>query len=154
MRSELYLEKIKDILNLDQFEKQTVSRKNAKDLCLKEEKRINIELSNLLEDGKISQFLYKEMKSTGGQLPRLYGLAKVHKTNVPIRPVLSMPSSPYYRIAGKVTKWLSVIPQSKINCSSKKTVDQLKSVHLDDSEVMISFDVSSLYTNASVEEAI
>ena len=81
-------------------------------------------------------------------------MAKVHKPNTPMRTVLSMPSSPYYRIAAKVTKWLSVVPQSKINCSSKKTVDQLKNIQLDDDEVMISFDVSSLYTNVPVDEAI
>ena len=65
-----------------------------------------------------------------------------------------MPGSPYYRLAEKVTKWLSMIPESKINCSTQKTVDQLKNVKLDPEEVMISFDVSSLYTNVPVNEAI
>ena len=65
-----------------------------------------------------------------------------------------MPGSPYYKIAEKVTKWLSVVPQAKINCSSKKTVDQLKTVNLDPEEIMISFDASSLYTNVPVNEAI
>ena len=93
------------------------------------------------------------MKSKGGQLPKLYGLAKVHKESVPVRPVLSMPGSPYCKLAEKVAKWLSVIPESKINCSTQKTVDQLKNVKLDPEEVMISFDVSSLYTNVPVNEA-
>ena len=65
-----------------------------------------------------------------------------------------MPGSPYYKLAEKVTKWLSVIPESKINCSKQKTVDQLKNVKLDPEEVMISFDLSSLYTNVPVNEAI
>ena len=90
----------------------------------------------------------------GGQLLRLYGLAKVHKPNVPTRPVLSMPGSPYYKIAEKVTKWLAMVQESKINCSTKKTVDQLKDGTLDPDEVVISFDVSLLYTNVPVNEAI
>ena len=94
------------------------------------------------------------MKSKGGQLPKLYDLAKVHKESVPIRPVLSMPGSPYYELAEKVTKWLSVIPKSKINCSTQKTGNQLKNVKLDPEEVMISFDVSSRYTNVPVNETI
>ena len=53
-----------------------------------------------------------------------------------------------------MTKWLSVIPESKINCSTQKIVDQLKNVKLDPEEAMISFDVSSLYTNVPVNEAI
>ena len=65
-----------------------------------------------------------------------------------------MPGSPYYKIAKKVTKWLSMVPESKINCSTKKTVDQLKDVTLDPDEVVISLDVSSLYTNVPVNEAI
>ena len=65
-----------------------------------------------------------------------------------------MSGSPYYKLAEKVTKRLSVIPESKINCSTQKTVDQLKNVKLDPEEVMISFDVSSLYTNVPVNEAI
>ena len=65
-----------------------------------------------------------------------------------------MPGSPYYKVAEKVTKWLSIVPEWKINCSTMKTVDQLKDVTLDPDEVLISFDVSSLYTNVPVNEAI
>ena len=47
-----------------------------------------------------------------------------------------------------------MVPESKISCSTKKTVDQLKDVTLDPDEVVISFDVSSLYTNVLVNEAM
>ena len=58
---------------------------------LKEEEKINTVLEELNEHGKIDEKLLKSIKSVGGQLPRLYGLAKVHKENIPVRPVLSMP---------------------------------------------------------------
>ena len=149
-----YEQKLFDIPSLSQFKRMTVSRKSDKEVFLKEEECINAALNNLHVDGKIDKTLFKEMKSVGSQLPRLYGLAKVHKASVPVRPALSMPGLPYYRIAEKVTKWLSVIPQSKINCTSKKTVDHLKMMSLDPDEMMISFDVISLYTNVPVDEAI
>ena len=154
MKASTYKEKLGAILQLEQFAKVANTRKNAKDLCFKEEERINEALKNLVETGVLNENLSNEMKSKGGQLPKLYGLAKVHKESVPIRPVLSIPGSPYYKLAEKVAKWLSVIPESKINCSTQKTVDQLKNVKLDPEEVMISFDVSSLYTNVPVNEAI
>ena len=154
MKSTTYKSKIDDILQLRQFKKIQITRKNAKNMSVKEEERVNDKLQELLDANEIDETLFEEIKSMGGQLPRLYGLAKVHKPNVPIRPVLSMPGSPYYKIAEKVTKWLSVIPESKINCSTKETVDQLKNVTLDPDEVVISFDVSSLYTNVPVNEAI
>ena len=89
----------------------------------------------------------------GGQLPRLYGLAKVHKKNIPLRPVLSVPGSPYHKIAQKVTEWLSVVPESKINSSTQKTLDSMTNV-MEHDKVIISFDVTSLYTNVPVKEAI
>ena len=65
-----------------------------------------------------------------------------------------MPGSPYDNVGTMVTKWLSVIPESQIRCSNKDVVEKLKSTTLGDDEVMVSFDVSSLYTNVPVDEAI
>ena len=44
---------------------------------------------------EISDQLYSKMRSTGGQPARLYGLAKVHKAETPLRPVLSLPGSSF-----------------------------------------------------------
>ena len=51
-------------------------------------------LEELYKRGEIGSELLAEMKSIGGQPARLYGLAKVHKIVIPLRPVLSMPGSP------------------------------------------------------------
>ena len=48
---------------------------------------------------------------------------------------------------------LSVVPESKINSSTQKTVDSLKRMTLESDEVIL-FDVTSLYTNVPVKEAI
>ena len=153
MKRQTYISKVKDILNLEQFEKVTVTRKNGWDLRLKEEDRINFVLQNLHEQGKIDNQTLNG-RSMGGQIPRLYGLAKVHKKNIPLRPVLSIPGSPYQKTAQQVTKWLSVVPESKINSSTQKTVDSSKRTTLEPDEVIISFDVTSLYTNVPIKEAI
>ena len=154
MKKTTYTNKLKDILKLDQFEKVEKTRKNAKQFIIKEEERINNTLWQLVIDNELTEEQYCELKSMGGQPPRLYGLAKVHKNTVPVRPVLSMPGSPYYQVADAVTKWLSVVPQANIQCSSKKVADQLNEVELGEDETIISFDVVSLYTNVPVEEAI
>ena len=115
---------------------------------------MNSVLQNLHEQGKIDNQTLKNLKSIGGQFPRLYGLAKVHKNNIPARPVFSMPGSPYHKVVQKVTKSLSVVSESKINRSTQKTVDSLKRMILESEEVITSFDVMSLYTNVPVKEAI
>ena len=130
------------------------TRKNAKDAALKEEERICKTLKNLQREGQIDKELFNELKPVGSQPPRLYGLAKVRKDDVPLRPVLSMPGSPYHKIGQKIADWLSVLPESKINSSTKQVADQMNSTILQDDEVIVSFDVSSLYTNVPVNEAI
>ena len=87
-------------------------------------------------------------------MPRLYGLAKTHKSSMPLRPVLSMPNSSYYGIAKKISQWLSQIPESKINASSQAVLGDIKDLKLDPDEVIVSFDVVSLFTNVPVEESI
>ena len=154
MKKDTYRNKLKDILNLEQFEKVIPDRKNAKDAILKEEERINKTLADLRKNNKISESLFDKVKSTGGQPPRLYGLAKVHKASIPLRPVLSMPGSPYYSLANQVEQWISVLPESQINCSTKRVSEVSSQTQLDPDEVMISFDVTALYTNVPVNEAI
>ena len=65
-----------------------------------------------------------------------------------------MPGSPYDKLGTVVTKWLSVVPASQIRCTNKQVVDQIKDLVLEDDQVIVSFDVSSLYTNVPVDEAI
>lgn len=89
IKSDNYAEKLNEILNLEQFVKINTTHKNANEMCLKEEKRINSVLQDLYKEVKIDEKALKELKSTGDQLRRLS--QKVHKNNVPLRPALFMP---------------------------------------------------------------
>ena len=93
-------------------------------------------------------------KPVGSQPPRLYGLAKVHKKDTPLRPIVSMPGSACHRIAKKVASWLSLVPECGINTSTQKVSNQLKNCCLSNEDTLISFDATSLYTNVPVKESI
>ena len=54
----------------------------------------------------------------------------------------------------QVTEWLSVVEECKINYSTKSIVDSLSDINLERDHVLVSFDVSSLYTNVPVYEAM
>ena len=99
-------------------------------------------------------YIVYKLKPIESQPPRLYGLAKIHKNGVPIRPVLSMPGSPYFNIAKQMADWLSIVPECKINSSTKEIAEQLADTVLEDDKELVSFDVVSLYTNVPVNEAI
>ena len=153
MPRDVYEQKLNPIINLPQFEKLEDKRKNAKHPVLKEEERVCEVLNVLKRDGKISDELYTELKPVGSQPPRLYGLAKVHKENTPLRPIVSMPGSAYQNIAKKIASWLSLVPECGINTSTSSVVENLKTGIKED-EILLSFDVTSLYTNVPVKESI
>ena len=71
-----------------------------------------------------------------------------------MRPVLSMPGSVYHKIAEQVAEWLEAVPECKINSSTKDVCDRLSKVKLENDEELVSFDVSSLYTNVPLIESI
>ena len=154
MHKDAYHDKMNSIIALPQFQKWIKPRKNAMHPLLKEEQRVSDILTELLQNGKIDEGLYNQLSPTGSQPARLYGLAKVHKQDMPMRPVLSMPGSVYYNIAKQVASWLSHVPECQINCSTKEVCDTLSTVKLEDDEELISFDVVSLYTNVPVIESI
>ena len=124
MTVDTYYNKLKDIMNLPQFEKVLPKRKNEKHPLSKEEERVFDILENLRDTNQISETLFDKLKPMGSKPPRLYGLAKVHKENTPLRPVLSMPGSSYYKIGKQVADWLSVVEECRIN-SSTKSISEL-----------------------------
>ena len=154
MKKSAYHEKMDKIISLPQFSKYVKPRSNAIHPVLKEEERILKTLEALRDNGKIDEQLFQEIKPHGSQPARLYGLAKVHKSNIPVRPVLSMPGSAYHKVAQYVAKCLSIVPECNINASTKEICDSLKTVVLEKDEEIISFDVVSLYTNVPLMEAI
>ena len=65
-----------------------------------------------------------------------------------------MPGSAYHKVAVQIADRLKCVPECKINSSSKSVCDKLKTVTLSEDEIVVSLDVSSLYTNVPVIEAI
>ena len=104
--------------------------------------------------GDISVTLFQQLKPIGSQPPRLDGLAKVHKNNIPVRPVLSMPGSAYHKVTVQVAECLAKVPECNINSSTQQVSETVSNILLEEGEELVSFDVSSLYTNVPVEEAI
>ena len=54
---------------------------------------------NLFECKKLSFSMYKFLRSTDSVLPRMYGLPKIHKPNLPLRPIVSFVGSATYELS-------------------------------------------------------
>lgn len=154
MHLESYKSKLRDITSLEQFERVIPKRKNEKHSVLKEEEFVVSVLKGMLKKNKINEDFFDKVKPSGSQAPRLYGLAKVLIDKTPLRPVVSMPGSPYHIVANQVSEWLKVVKECNINASTKSVVETISNIKLSPEAEIYSFDVVSLYTNVPVREAI
>ena len=59
-----------------------------------------------------------------------------------------------HKIARKVANWLSFVKECQIQSSIRSIANSFNSINLEEDKVLISFDVSSLYTDVKVHEAI
>ena len=89
--------------------------------------------------------LYTRMRSTGGQPARLYGLAKVHKVNTQLRPVLSLPGSSYYNLTKVLAKLFEKIEGANIETNSLDAREILEGTNLEPNENLISLDVEFVH---------
>ena len=71
------------------------------------ERRLNSFIYNLFKSQRISQMQYYQLRSTDATAPRLYGLPKIHKKDIPMRPIVSFINSPLYNLSKFLCKLLS-----------------------------------------------
>lgn len=101
-------------------------------------------------------FLTDKIRPKQKQPPRIYGVPKIHKTNVPLRPKVSCVNTFAYDLSGFLARILSPFTgNSNItvkNSGEFASIISQETIQAD--EVMISFDVESLFTNVMIEGAV
>ena len=144
-----YMEKCDALLSLPQFQKQLIT----KDPISTQEKNFKAKLYKMRKRGLISEEFYKKVILRGSQPARFYGLAKVHKKDILLRPIVSMPGSVYHKLSLEIAERLKKLPEANINTKVEDVQTALSALHLDDEEI-VSLDVESLFTNVPVQETI
>ena len=125
MKKSTYREKLDEVLNSDQFQKID----GAKDeLVIKNEKQINNSLQQSMK--QIIDKIYQRLRSTGLQPARLYGLAKVHEKDTPLRHVLSIPGSSYENLNRILTPFFQKLPVTNIETNTQDARKALESLTL------------------------
>ena len=66
---------------------------SSHDRTSRSEAKLQKFLLGLVKTNNLSRDIYTKVRPTGSQRPRLYGLPKIHKTKVPLRPIFSMRGS-------------------------------------------------------------
>ena len=146
-----YNEKIMTLL-----EDSTTYRKLKKDPTTTAENKMNEMLLGLKKKGILAEALYKRLRSSGGHVPLFYGLPKVHKTGVPLRPIVSFISSltcALSKFLAKVSSLLVGKTESFV-ASSSDFVNYTKSLRIPQGYTLLSFDVISLFMKVPTDLAV
>ena len=115
---------------------------------------MNQRLRLLKKSSKISEETYKLLRSSDGIAPRLYGLPKIHKEGVPLRPIVSFVNFPIQLIMFRAT-WLEfylLLLVTQLNITVKNSQHFAKFIRgqtLDTDQMLV-----SLFTKIPVDLAI
>lgn len=119
------------------------------------EKKNNNIITKLLKDNYITKWEKIKLTSNAAASPQLYGLPKIHKNDVPLRPIASSKKVPCYQLAKYVGKILKNLISPTYNIkNSVELKEQIQTIVLDNDEILVSFDVVSLFTNIPIHLAI
>ncbi|XP_033123389.1 uncharacterized protein LOC117122019 [Anneissia japonica] len=117
---------------------------------LKKEKDMNATVHRIL-----AKEIAKSVCQSGSRLAHLYGLPKTHKETLSMRPILSATGTYNY----KLTQWLD--EKLKPLSQNKYTIDNvfsfasdIRSTDINVDDILVSYDVSSLFTNVPLDETI
>jgi len=124
-------------------------------LSLNLEEKVNRSLRNLLDNKKIDKTLYDNLYTRGSAPGILYGLPKIHKSNLPMRPILAAYNTHNYKLAKFLSSLLTPYTSNEFTIRNSydfknkiHTINNLNKYH------MCSFDIESLYTNIPTSDAI
>lgn len=124
------------------------------DTTLINEDRLTNTLRRLKKEQFITQEEYSLARSVGSMPARLYGLPKLHKDGVPLRPVMSATKTVGYGLGKMLTRRLDHLRQRPfVVKDSFDFVDKIKRSTKTD-KMMVSFDVKSLFTNVPLTYTI
>ncbi|XP_072048674.1 uncharacterized protein [Amphiura filiformis] len=113
-------------------------------------------LKELKDCGTIDSKTYWKLYPTVCDIPKFYGLIKVHKAGAPLRPIVSSIGSVSYELARFVADIISpLIGQTVHHIKNTQTfVDQVRDLVVHADESLISFDVTALFTSIPVKDTL
>ena len=111
----------------------------------------------VLKDNElINNKLYYYLKPTDLPAPRFYGQPKIHKPGVPMHPIVSYSGSPLYNLNKYVANILKTYVKHENNNAKNSTTfsNYIRNVPIKDDEIIVSFDVTSLYMNIPIIDTL
>ena len=104
----------------------------------------------------ITENYYKALKPNGTQLARLYGQPKIHKDGYPLREIVDGTGSVTHntdKFIGSIIKHYAADNEFTLK-NSADYVERWKDIKVAEDEILVSYDVVSLYTSVPQDQAM
>ena len=143
-----------------QKSEELLHQQNYKILQTDPTNRYNNKLISLLKsikaEGGMDDNTYRRLYLTGAVPPKYYGLPKVHKPGMPLRPIIPSIGSVTHPTAKELSRILKpLVGKSSHHVKSNMDfIQTTEGIQIKPEECMMSFDVVELFTSVPIEPAI
>ena len=140
--TEDYIKKSEELLY------QSTYKLLSSDPTTKHKNRLISILKSIKSEGGTDKTSYKRLYPTGAGSPKYYGLPKIHKQGVPLRPIISSRGSATYESAKELAKILKpLVGKSPHHVQNNQDfLDSIRGIKIKPEECIMSYDVSALFT--------
>ncbi|XP_045462556.1 uncharacterized protein LOC123672495 [Harmonia axyridis] len=152
------------VMNRDEYSKKCTEllddsqtyEKLESDPTVRVQNKNNRFVKILLNKDLVPEPVAKKLTSNDGIFPKMYFLPKIHKTGIPMRPILSFVGSPIYELSKFIADLLKpiFIKDEHYVRNSFDFFNSTNKTRLPPNYVLLSLDVVSLYTNTPTDLAL
>ena len=150
MNTEDYKKKAEELLN------QNTYRALTSDPTMRLKNKIISMLKSIKVKGGMSEELYKRLYPIGARSPKFYGLPKIHKLGMPLRPIVSSIGTVTYQTSKEVARIIKpLVGRSPHHVKNTHDfIDQIKGLHFGQDQCMMSYDEKALFTSVPTTKVI
>ena len=126
MNTEDYKKKAEELLH------QNTYRAFTSDPTMRLKNKMISILKSIKAKGGMSEELYKRLYPTGAGSSKFYGLPKIHKLGIPLRPIVSSIGTITYQTSKEVGRILKPLVGRSLHHvkNTQDFIDQIKGIHL------------------------
>ena len=141
-----YESKIRNLLDNPNYKKLTSNPTNKIDTLTKK----------LIKSSTLKKEDHWMVMEKAPRTPVLYGLPKIHKPGAPLRPIVSTIGGPTYKLAQFLSKKLQPLTGKTTSFikDSPHFIELIKDVRIGPEDLLVSFDVESLFTNVPLVDTM
>ena len=145
-----YKKKAEELLNTGTY------KKISEDPTKKQKNKLISILKNIKAEVGLNEETYRRLYPTAAVPAKLYGLPKIHKPGIPLRPIVSSIGAATYNTAKELAKILKpLVGASALHVhNTRDFVEQIKDVRLKQGECIISYDVTALFTSVPINPVL